>query len=501
MRPLRAAATTGVEGVESVAAATGGTAPQSGSMDAAMDALKEFHKVRTATGIAGADASPPPPQLPDVDFHQMLTSLGDHPSLLRRLGLVLDFVLPADRLPASSGERFLSVTPHWKPALGKDSYDVSPRTRYVFLPDRRAFVAGARSLTAADPLASPSRGVVALPESKFSVEQADIDGAALKMLQLSSAGTGLSPVRTQGLSLVRDDRLGSLEEEFVKAAEHDQGFTGVIAQEHAADPGAPGAAPADGTPPVAAPELVAQDLVRGHRMDIWDEDRQRWFSLHEREVEYRRPDGGTLLHSVSDEGFFQANLASPPTDAADPRLYVPEQIVTWEGWSLSAPRPGLVLDIDEGSVEDHIPPNRPVEVSNKAVTALPLEITAKVRPGSLPRLRFGHRYRVRLRTVDLAGNGPGVSDADTLMDGEDLALPGEGLLVFHRYEAVPAPAVALRVPPGEGASAFRMVIRSSPGSGPPPSAPPTARAPRRASRWPRSASASPMTRCAPCRRP
>lgn len=471
MRPLRAAAATGVEGVESIAAATGGTAPQDGSMPAAMNELMEFHQVRKTVGIAGTDTSPPPPALPEVDFHQMLTSLGDHPALLRRLGLVLDFVLPADRLPASSGERFLSVTPHWTPARGKDSYDVSPRTRYVLLPDRRAFVPGARSLTAADPLASPARGVVALPESKFSVEQADIDGAALKMMQTSSAGTGLFPVRTQGLSLVRDGRLGSLDEEFVKAAEHDGAFTAVVAREHPVDPAAPGPAAPEGPPRPAAPELVAQDLVRGHRMDIWDEDRQRWFSLHEREVEYRRPDGGPLLLTASDEGFFQANLAAPPSDAPDSRLYVPEQIVTWEGWSLSAPRPGLVLDIDNGSAEDHIPPNRPVEVANKAATALPLEITAKVRPGTLPRLRFGHRYRVRLRTVDLAGNGPDVTEADALMDGEDLALPGEGLLVFHRYEAVPAPAVALRVPPGEGASAFRMVIRSSPGAGPPPAAP------------------------------
>ncbi|MFQ6200751.1 hypothetical protein, partial [Streptomyces sp. NPDC000405] len=34
---------------------------------------------------------------------------------------------------------------------------------------------------------------------------------------------------------------------------------------------------ADSAPSV--PELVAEDLVRGHRMDIWDEERKRWFSL------------------------------------------------------------------------------------------------------------------------------------------------------------------------------------------------------------------------------
>ncbi|WP_454320763.1 peptidoglycan-binding domain-containing protein [Streptomyces phaeoluteigriseus] len=278
-------------------------------------------------------------------------------------------------------------------------------------------------------------------------------------------------MRTHGISLVRDRRREKLKEELDRAVDHDQAFTQVLTSTTAAarDPQTPGTAP----PPPPAPKLVAEDLVRGHRMDIWDEEHQRWFSLHERDVEYRQPSGGPPLLTASDEGFFQANLISLPPGMGDDKPYVPEQLVTWDGWSLSAPRPGLVLDIDEGSVEAHRPPNQPVEVSNKAMTALPLEITSKVRPGSLPRLRFGHQYRVRLRTVDLAGNGPTLAEADALMEQKDLALPGDGLLVFQRYEAVPAPAVAPRLPLAEGASAFRMVIRSSPGSGPPPAAPPS----------------------------
>lgn len=453
-----------------------GVAAGQAAMPDALAALNAFHTITRPPTIAGEKASPEPPtELPHPDFHQMLTSLGDHPELLRRLGLVLDFLLPADRLPASSGERFLTVTPHWTEPHA-DSHDVSPHTFYVFLPDRHVLVPGAKSRTAADPLASPSRGVLALPEEDFSLEQADIDGAALKIaahikMLSSSDARGLSPVRTHGISLVRDRRQEILKEEFNRAVDHDKAFTQVLtgAKAAARDPQTPSAAP----PPPPAPKLVAEDLVRGHRMDIWDEEKQRWFSLHERDVEYRQPNGGSLLLTASDEGFFQAGLVSPPPGMGDDKPYVPEQLVTWDGWSLSAPRPGLVLDIDEGSAEANRPPNQPVEVSNKAMTALPLEITSKVRPGSLPRLRFGHQYRVRLRTVDLAGNGPTLAEADALMEQQDLALPGDGLLVFQRYEAVPAPAVAPRLPLAEGASAFRMVIRSSPGSGPPPAAPPS----------------------------
>ncbi|MFJ3309606.1 peptidoglycan-binding protein [Streptomyces sp. NPDC086549] len=469
LRSLRAAS----PGARGVAAATGGTGD---GMPPELVELADFHKARMRDSIVrGEEPPPPPPELPKPDFHQMLTSLGDHPTLLRRLGLVRDFLLPADRLPVSSGELFLSVTPHWTSALRKDSHDVAPRTRYVFLPDRHVFAPAAQAPTDGEPLAPPSRGLVAL-SGKFSVEQADIDGAALKVMSLPADAKGLSPVRTHGISLVRDERLKSLQDDLKRAVDHNQAFTRVLAQNGARvaapDPQPPGAAPPEAQAPEPGPELAAQDLVRGHRMDIWDEERQRWFSLHERSLEYRQPNGGPLLLTAADEGFFQANLVSPPNDADEHHLYVPEHLATWDGWSLSAPRPGLVLDIEEGSVEENKPPNQPVEVGNKAQTPLHLEITAKAQPGSLPRLRFGHQYRVRLRTVDLAGNGPGLTEADALMDGNDLALPGSGLLVFQRFEPVLAPAVAPRLPFGEGASDFRMVIRSSPGSGPPPAGPP-----------------------------
>ncbi|WP_328731151.1 peptidoglycan-binding protein [Streptomyces caniferus] len=475
-------------GTGDVATAAGDTAADDEPpMPQELTGLKGFHTLTMHPAPTLADGEPirrPRPPKQDPDFHQMLTSLGDHPTLLRTLGLVLDFVLPADRLPVSSGGRILTVTPNWAPALGNRSHDVSPRTRYVFLPDRHAFVPAGKGLTDEEPLPPPSRGLVAVT-TNFAVEQADIDGAARKMISSPKDATGLSPVRTHGLSLIRSERLGSLTDEFTRAVEHDDAFARVIEQQkngQGAEPGpqSPGdAAPHVAQEPEATPELIAEDLTRGHRMDIWDDERQRWFSLHERVVEYREPRDGPVLLTASDEGFFQAHLASPPSDAINPdHLYVPEQLVTWDGWSLSAPRPGLVLDIDEGSVEDHRPPNLPKPLNNAAQTQLPLEIMVRTQPGSLPRLRFGHHYRVRLRTVDLAGNGLTREEADAALQAESAASPkdaaalmlpgGAGLQPFQRFEPVLAPAIVPRFAFEEGSSAFRMVIRSSPGPGPPP---------------------------------
>ncbi|WP_310724331.1 hypothetical protein [Streptomyces sp. N2A] len=493
-----ASAGTGDVGPKDEPAAVGDTtADDQPQMPSELQSLHSFHSIpmppQPPTVVGQEPAPPPRPEKHDPDFHQMLTWLGDHPTLLRQLGLVLDFRLPADRLPVSSGQLFLKVIPHWDPELGKEaSHDVSPRTRYVFLPDRRAFAPRAGSPTDG-PLTPPSGGLVQL-KGNFTLEPADIDAAAGKMVGPASDATGLATVRTHGIALVKDQRMESLRQEFARAAEHDMAFNQVVKQQKEGappDPQNPGAAPHTAGDEVPAPELFAENLVRGHRLDIWDETRRQWFSLHEREVEYRKPRGGPLLLTASDEGFFQAHLLRPPPEAMHPdHLYVPEQLVTWDGWSLSAPRPGLVLDADAGSVDEDRHPNQPVPLNNEAQTKLPLEITPKVRPGTLPRLRFGHEYRVRMRTVDLAGNGLEKGEADALVDltdnGTDVAtaeglkdrqallLPKDAeLLTFQRFEAVLAPAVVSRFRSGEGASEFRMVIRSSPGSDPPSATPGT----------------------------
>ncbi|WP_424857802.1 peptidoglycan-binding domain-containing protein [Streptomyces sp. SAI-170] len=496
------------EGPTLATAAEGGPdVSRDGAVPQELANLEAFHRPSNADGSAtgvppGAESLAPvqppadgqpgagpeePSRQPSLDFHTMLTSLGDHPVLLRRLGLVLDFVLPADLPESVGGERLLTVIPRWDPQLGPRSHDVPCFTRYFFgvdplpsnppAPGRRLFLP-AQPQTGGDPLASPSRGLVALTATDFSVEQGDVDGAALKMLRAPEDARGLSPMRAQGISLIRNSRMGVLQEELGRADEHNQAFNEVVGQQRtqreqppggeAGGPGAAEPAPADGQHQPTAPILAAKDLVRGHRIDIWDEQRRSWFSLHAREVEYRRPEDGPLLLTAADEGFFQAHLVSPPNDAA---LYVPEPLAVWRGWSLSAPRPGLLLDTAEGDPDNHEAPNAPVAPRNEAPPGLPLEIVIKAARGSLPPLRYGHAYRVRLRTVDLAGNGLSLRQADALMHLPDLAAP-ERPLVFQRFEAVPAPAVAPRRPLAEGASTFRMVIRSSPGDRPPPAAPP-----------------------------
>ena len=432
-----------------------GLAPSSAEGMNTFEQLQGFHHPPPAQStLARSEENTDPPLEPPVpDFHTMLSSLGDHPALLRRLGLVLDFALPADGVPDSAGGLFLVVEPTWEPLLrGPDagpplSHDVTPHTSYVLDRAKHAFVAGARDAQPADPLAPPAQGLVPLPAEEFSIEQADADGALLQLDATEPESVGLPVVRTGGLTLARKDRMAHITEDFQAAAEQKQ-----KADELVADAGATGQV-----------KLFAEDLVRGHRLDVWDESRAQWFSLHQRDVAYCPPGlPQAPLFAASDEGFFQVGLATRPETAQ--RLYLHDNVITWDGWSLAAPRPGKVVSAAERAPDPGDETTQPQRIGNPAAPGIPLEITSVARPGTLPKLRFGRSYRVRVRTVDLAGNGLTPAQADALMQAEpgrtDLALPADGPQPFRRFETVPSPVLVPRLPLVDGARAQRLVVRS-----------------------------------------
>ena len=134
--------------------------------------------------------------------------------------------------------------------------------------------------------------------------------------------------------------------------------------------------------------------------------------------------------------------------------------MSWDGWSLSAPRAGLPLSRHPDAPDPDRPETLPAAVPNDPQTAMGLSFGSQVVPGSLPRLRFGRSYRLRLREVDLAGGGLTLEQADAIGAG-DLAAEA-----YLRFEPVSAPVVVPFAPYGEGASLHRLVIRSDVGADP-----------------------------------
>jgi hypothetical protein len=130
-------------------------------------------------------------------------------------------------------------------------------------------------------------------------------------------------------------------------------------------------------------------------------------------------------------------------------------VAGWDGWSLSAPRPGKRIvepgqgDTPDGAIARHDP-----ELGNP----FPIVSRVSVEPGTLPRLRVGHTYRLRARTVDLAGNSVPFSERD--LDPPDPHLASEAQ-AYWRFEPVLSPAVLRRHLDTEGESLEHLVIRSN----------------------------------------
>ena len=417
-------------------------------------------KTRSAFDSLDAFLKPFPgvePPLPDAkklaetwDFHQAVSSLGDYPVMMRRLGLVVDLLLPAGTvLPASGTIKVSASGVAWQ--LGITI--VTPRTNFISAP---------QLFTAAPRPSQPeiANGFLRLDDTaRFRVIQSDVPGDATKLRNAATHALrfanvvdrpgnmpgdgGLPALRTAGISLVRHEIVNELADQFLRSF----ALNSFLASKDLS-PVPPPVSPS-GAPPAPSDELFAEDLVRGYRIDVFDTKTGVWRSLCERSGEYRflEAAGGPVTETAADEGFVQFAATEPRDPAAPKTIRAGETLFTWNGWSLAAPRPGKAIMPDDS----HADP------ANKAVTPFKIETAFKAKVGSLPRLRFGRKYRLRARVADLAGNS--------------VTMPGEAAFVVDvpektpeftavRYEPLAPPIVMLQDAPVEGESVERLVIRT-----------------------------------------
>lgn len=414
---------------------------------AAFDALDAFLKP-----FAGAE--PALPKVADLaetwDFHQAVSSLGDYPVILRRMGLVVDLLLPAGAALPATGAIGISVTGvAWQPG----TTIVTPRTR---------FVSTAALFTAAPRPTQPeiANGFLRVNDAvRFRVIQNDVPGDAVKVrnaathfhrfaLAVDRPGNmpgegGLPALRTAGISLVRNEIVAELSTQFLRSCSLNR-----FLASRDLSPEPPPVADT-GPPPAPSDELFAEDLVRGYRIDIFDKKTATWCSLCERTGEYNFLEamGGPTTEAAADEGFVQFASTESRDPAAPKSIRTGETLFTWNGWSLAAPRPGKAIMPDDTHAD---PPN-------EAVTPFKIETQFKAAPGSLPRLRFGRQYRLRARIADLAGNSV-TNPGEAPFDVDVPETTPEFTAV--RYEPLAPPILMLQAAPVEGESVERMVIRT-----------------------------------------
>ncbi len=404
------------------------------SDEAAFAALRAYHQPHPPSAHALA-ATP----LPTVDFHRALTFIGEHRALQRALGLVFDIAVTVPR--AAPAAVLVSVTPSY---TGGGAYPaVSPLTTATL---------GATAWRAQPSSSSVPvhNGQLTLGDATaFFTHQLDVDGGGLKAaifadnVKLSlkpQKGTGQTsspPAPDAPTSFAPPTlRSGGLT---VTAVNRGLTFVSKLDRSATLMAGLP-----------TAPVLFAEDLVRGYVLDVHDSTGGGWNSTAMRTGSY--VSGALPALTAADEAAIDAPPTMPGGSATPTQLNLAENLVRWDGWSLAGPRPGTPIQDDGTAAGGGVAPGPFSQLQTKL----------GVKPGSLPRLRFGTTYALRMRIVDITGNvidigaGANVGDPDKVV-----STPAP----YRRMEPVASPAVhrflAAGLDPRPGESLKRLVIRGN----------------------------------------
>ena len=414
--------------------------------------LRRFYRRLAGKDLSGA----PPPDPPDFDFHTVLGALGDYPMLLRKFGLVIDLRVPYDSgMSSDAGIQVLPSAP-WLDALNQPHEPlITPITRYLLNLNDGQFQARPRPAGSAD-LAD---GFLGLNNANhYRLIQTDVDGAALKNLNMAGNRylqingpintsyatpdeTSLPSVRETGLAVVKTDRAYQLGQDVQDNALMNTDVMGGSG---------------------STVEFYAENWIRGYRADVFDEAKQQWYSLCRRIGRYRFQQNPATdivygANAEEDEGYLKVSSASSAPDDSTEDLYLHEALFQWDGWSVVAEHPGKPIvtpehsnQIDGGDPKRYEQPGR---VKQTPPAEFQLETFFVPKPGSLPLLRYGRAYRLRARSVDMAGNSVDPASTDTA----HATAPH----TFRRFDPVTAPTLQLRSVLTEGEAVERMVIRSN----------------------------------------
>jgi hypothetical protein len=389
------------------------------------------------------------------DFHRTVSALGQHPTLMRAVGIVVPLRVEVRGPVVQSNVTVELAEVSWDHGHGVTTHpDILPVTH--------------AELTEADfrPRARPrphpwslgavlQRGWLKVKDPRFQLLALDVDGAGLKLKNMAMSNladaiderqddeavdqdrrqerAGAPRLRTAGLQLAHLAQDKAVKQKFAESTQ--------LNSDAATDP---------------KPALFAEDLFRGWRVDVSADDGP-WRSLMRCEARYTLVNTGEHVPAIENDGIREeATIRLAPTEAADSDLpngvkgvmKITEALFAWSGWSLGAPEEGPTILENDSTGEDGV---------GAAAPQLPLESRFTVEPGTLPTLRFGHSYRVRLRAVDLAGGGVPYSEDDTMIPGAQ-----SDAVFFGRFEAIETPSLALvkgSSDPADGESLTRAAIR------------------------------------------
>ena len=281
--------------------------------------------------------------------------MNQYPTLLRRLGIVVDFLLDPSKFPMNLTNKMnleINVAlPIPAPVTRKPVYN---RTLVLLSPQE--FEAYNDNQASPDAYTN-KKGLLDLNTQHYELLQIDVDSAGLKLMNfarslrlLSNPNFKTDPVTrfekhvgtptlsNGGLTLVKSNRAIVLGKRLSDSKKNND-MVETIAK---TDPNPP-----PGTAPANPPTLYAEDIIRGYRFDIWDDYTGKWHSLFKRKAIYKF-NSQPLVVVDCEEGtsVMAATTAAGPTIAPD-IINLHEALMTWNGWSLAARPAGLAVKDDK----------------------------------------------------------------------------------------------------------------------------------------------------------
>jgi len=407
----------------------------------------------------------------EFDFHAKLSTLGQHAPLMRmlRLTVPLRSKAPITAKITEAQKAGVRVICDWNG--GPYSADA--------LPDGAPLTALGTGLKAASrPDGYLTNGWLDPVKAGLSAIQMDVEGATRKLqgLDAADAGTaksevealseltalpdelasdqdaGLPALRSQGFALTfaaLDDRLRKTFDR-AKAFNDDLDGAPLAKKDLTEGPDIPGLVVAGGH------ALYAEDLTRGFRIDVLDQDAPNatWRSLHRRTENYA---AGSLKYTVVEsEGLVRGALAQAGVgDDVSPVMVAHPALAVWTGWSLSVPHPAKVVGNEIGAGTADAPKPELLDPSNPE-SGLGLAVSHTDAKG-LPSLRYGRHYGFRVRAVDLAGQS---------LPPETVAATAPAIKAqrFDRLDPIEPPVMAFVESPSDhpiaGEALHRLAIRS-----------------------------------------
>lgn len=376
-----------------------------------------------------------------VDFHQGVSQMRRHPLACRRLGLTVEMRvnLTAIRnaLPAGTTRWEVQVGTDWASRLGGRAESspvvlVDADTFWPHVPNDPDIVINDGQMLLGRPEFRLGIGGIT---TQLTAWEGLVDAEDAEPLHLPAA------LGNPGLSLYRDGAAQALKDRWKRQQEIETSLV--------FDP--------DGNPdlrPDSSVVLTDDDLFGPYRIDVTTTDPadkvDEVLALFARHAPAGYHTANPAYDGVAvpiDEGWIGALIAVSPGQA--PRLG--ESLGGWNGWSLAAPPPSTVFDPVTGEAVE-IPANTPPDDAT-----IVFGVDYEVPDATLPRLRYGWRYRWRIRMVDIAGNSIARIDPSRA--------PIHSNEVFYgRPNPVPGPTILRRSPqvqpPVRGADTLHMVLRS-----------------------------------------